>query len=74
MNTATPAPARPLALGLSTEPAKVAGAMTPGVRFDPARQISVNAAGTPLAAYGDDRSRTSGGMTGPTEVEMMDFH
>ncbi|WP_326594974.1 putative ATP-grasp-modified RiPP [Streptomyces sp. NBC_01803] len=61
---------RPFVLGLFT-PSPRLPLDTGAFRFDPVRQIGVLADGTPRAdAPGDERSRTTGGLNSPTELEI----
>ncbi|MFF8789200.1 putative ATP-grasp-modified RiPP [Streptomyces sp. NPDC015125] len=70
MATATHAP---FALHLFTGPTDVPTSTPPSSeRFDSDLQLTVRADGTPRVADAFERSKTCGGMTSATEVEMMD--
>lgn len=63
----------PFALVLFTGPTDVpTPAIAPSEYFDSELQLTVRADGTPRVADAFEQSRTCGGMTSGTEVEMMD--
>ncbi|MEV5847419.1 hypothetical protein AB0M32_36195 [Streptomyces sp. NPDC051985] len=67
--------AAPFALRLFTTPHRdCPPPRVAGVRYNPGLQVNVLPDGTtPLALTAFDPTRTSGGITGNGEVELMDF-
>ncbi len=63
---------RPFALSLFTDPVTPQPHPGPGA-YDPTRQMTVTADGTPRITTSYARSDTSGGWTTATELERIDY-
>ncbi|MFC9431830.1 hypothetical protein [Streptomyces sp. NPDC056987] len=64
---------RAFALTQFTAPVQPTVPQPVSASFDPARQISLAADGTPSCHHAFDPSRTSNGINTKSELEIMDF-